>query len=280
MKEIKVLGLKPGSLFIDPQAGMIDKKHIEEEQVLLNNNLSTGSGVGYATSDKILRRESFKLAKDIEEFTPYIGNVSMLANRCIDQGGRVLIEGTQGFDLSVHHGSYPFVTSRDTTSATLCGEVGLSPRLVEDIILVLRTYPIRSSDGPLYEEITWEELTYLAKSSVPIQEHTSVTKKVRRISKFDEELVSRAIWINRPTQLALNFVDYISSCDYKVRRYSELSSASKNFIERLERKFGVPVTLIGTGPDQEDIIDLRREKLNKQIVDVRYSNISGGGIAK
>ncbi|MNM18820.1 Adenylosuccinate synthetase [compost metagenome] len=274
LQEIENLEINPDRLIIDPQAGIIEDRHIASEQLLLKNKLSTGSGVGYATSEKALRNDAFKLARDIEELSPYIKNVSSLVNKCIDEGGHVLVEGTQGFDLSVHHGSYPFVTSRDTTSATFCGEVGASPRLVKDIILVVRTYPIRSSNGPLYEEISWDEVTRLAQSSVNIKEFTSVTKKVRRVGKFDEELVGRAIQINRPTQLALNFVDYINSIDFQVKSYSQLSTESKKFIEELERKFGVPVTLLGTGPNQEDIIDLRAEKLDRVNREQGYSYIS------
>ncbi|RJE89668.1 adenylosuccinate synthetase [Paenibacillus sp. 1011MAR3C5] len=256
LQEMETLKIDPASLIIDPQAGIIEQKHKDLESSMKSDNMSSGCGVGYATSDKILRKEDFKLAKDIEALAPYLNNVEKMANEYIDSGKKVMVEGTQGFDLSIHHGSYPYVTSRDTTAATFCGEIGLSPKVVEDIILVLRTFPIRSCKGPI-NELTWEDVTNISQSTKNIIEYASVTKKVRRVGQFDEEMLEKAIRINRPTQLALNFVDYLDAHDYKVRNYSDLSYKTKKFIEELERKFNVPVTLIGTGEGIEDTIDLR-----------------------
>jgi len=273
LEEISRLNIEDHKLIIDPQAGIIDKQHIDFEEELKLNKLSTGSGVGAATVAKIMRSEGFRLAKDIPEFQKYLGNVSEIANQYVDSDRAVMVEGTQGFDLSVHHGSYPFVTSRDTTASTFIGEAGLSPRVVKDIVLVLRTYPIRSSNGPIYNEITWDTVTSNAVSSTKIEEFASVTKKVRRVGEFDEMLVKRAVQINRPTQLAVNFVDYIDHSDYQVRNYKQLSSKSKLFIDKLEKLYGVPVTLLGTGPDQADIIDLRKEKVSGFYKDIHVGQI-------
>ncbi|MBU7595699.1 adenylosuccinate synthetase [Metabacillus halosaccharovorans] len=261
IEEINRLNISKESIIVDPQAAIIENKHITFEESMLKNKVSTGSGVGAATIDKIIRKPGIKLAKDIEGLQSYIGNVSDKANDFINKNKKILIEGTQGFDLSVHHGNYPFVTSRDTTAATFCGEAGISPRMVKEIIMVLRTYPIRSSNGPLNDETTWNQVSENANSPTSIEEFTSVTKKIRRVGRFDFDLVEKSIMINRPTQLALNFIDYIDNDDYKVTKYSDLTIKSKKFIEELERRYGVPVTLIGTGPDEKDIIDLRSEKL-------------------
>ncbi|MDI9216423.1 adenylosuccinate synthetase [Clostridium tertium] len=260
LDEIKRLNLRDESLIIDPMTGIIEGRHIEREAEMYNRRVSTGKGVGQATVDKVLRKSEFKLAKDVPELQKYIKNVHKVVNDYIDNGKNVLIEGTQGFDLSLHHGSYPYVTSRDTTAGTFLGEVGVSPRVTKDIILVLRTYPIRASNGPIFDEVSWDDVTKLANSKSKIIEYTSVTKNVRRVGTFDFELVREAIRINRPTQIALNFVDYINNTDYKVKEFSKLSSECKKFIDNLERLYNVPVTLIGTGENVEDTIDLREEK--------------------
>lgn len=260
LKEIDALNVNEESLIIDPMAGIIEPRHVELELEMYERHVSTGKGVGHATADKILRKKDFKLAKDIPELSKYVKNVEKVANELIDQGKNIMIEGTQGFDLSLHHGSYPFVTSRDTTAGTLLGEVGVSPKVVKDIILVLRTYPIRAASGPIFDEISWDDVTRLSNSNSHIEEYTSVTKKIRRVGKFDKELVGKAVRINRPTQIALNFIDYINSNDYGVKKYSDLSTESKKFIEDIERNFNVPVTLIGTGNAVEDTVDLRVEK--------------------
>ena len=80
----------------------------------------------------------------------------------LEAGQRIIIEGTQGFGLSLLHSKYyPFVTSRDTTAAAFVSEAGLSPLDVDDIVLVLRAFPIRvgGNSGPLPNEIDWDTVT-------------------------------------------------------------------------------------------------------------------------
>lgn len=123
-----------------------------------------------------------------------------------------MIEGTQGFGLSLLHGGYwPNATSRDTSAAGLLSEAGLSPLDVDDVTLVLRYHPIRvaGNSGPLLNETTWEQVQRLSGRVDRLIEYTTVTKKVRRIAQFDPELVRRAIEINRPTRIVLNHIDYI-----------------------------------------------------------------------
>ncbi|WP_158220028.1 adenylosuccinate synthetase [Tissierella sp. P1] len=260
LKEITELNIAENRILIDNNAGIIEERHIAAEKDMLKHLLSTGKGVGFAHADKALRKSDFRLAKDVPELQKYLATVEEIANNFIDNGKRVMIEGTQGFDLSVHHGHYPYVTSRDTTAGSFIGEVGISPRKVSNIVMVLRAYPIRASNGPLYNETTWDNVTKSSGALREIKEVTSVTKRLRRVGLFDEELVEKSIRINRPTQIALNFVDYLNSNDYKINNYSILSDTSKKFIDKIENLYNVPVTLIGTGPNVEDIIDLRSEK--------------------
>jgi len=246
-------------LIIDPQAGIIDPIHLELSH-LIRGTYSTTNGVGPSIAHKAIRIPSFRLAKDLTELSPYIGDVSQIANELIDDGKSIMLEGCQGLGLSLHHGYYPYVASRDTTVGTLCGDAGLSVRLVKDIILVIRTFPIRAGSGPL-EEISWEDITRNSDSPSPIIEYTTVTKRVRRIGKLDIDFLHRAIRIERPTQIALTFADYINHEDFGKNSYSALSPRTQGFIEELEKSLGVPITLISTGPDNSHIIDLRELKL-------------------
>ncbi len=70
----------------------------------------------------------------------------------------MIVEGTQGTFLSLYHGTYPFVTSRDTTAAGVISEVGVSPRLVSDIVLVFKAYVTRVGAGELPGELSMEEV--------------------------------------------------------------------------------------------------------------------------
>jgi adenylosuccinate synthase len=113
----------------------------------------------------------------------------------------------------------------------------------------------------MMDEITWEIVTKESNSPEPIIEKTTVTRRVRRVGRFDVEMVKRAVMINRPTQIALNFIDYIDYADRGKQSFDDVTSKSKDFVAMVEREAGVPVTLIGTGPNNADIIDLREAKL-------------------
>jgi adenylosuccinate synthase len=253
-KEVDDTGTK-SRLFIDPQAGIIEEKHLAREKEIIRTIGSTGKGCGAALSDRIMRQD-FKLAKDVlKEFQ--IAKVSNILNRSIDEGKSVLVEGTQGFGLSLYHGEYPFVTSRDTCAANFLAEAGISPRLATEIILVIRTYPIRvaGNSGPLPNETTWKDLSL--RIGKEVEEKTTVTQKVRRVAEFDTKIVKDAILINRPTQIALQFLNYAFPQDEGKNSWESLSEEAKKYIERMESDLGVPITLIGTGRTNEAMIDRR-----------------------
>lgn len=261
-KEIKECKIGRDRLFIDPYVGIIEQKHRNAETELKQLIGSTGEGVGAATACRVLRKDIMLayINKGLQDEC-CVRSVADLANHALDLNKNVFLEGTQGFGLSLYHGKYPFVTSRDTTASALCSEAGISPRSVREIMMVIRTYPIRTggNSGPLKDEIDWETLTRDSKSPVSILEKTTVTGRIRRVAKFDIEEVKRAITVNRPTQLAVNFIDYIDNKDYGKSKYEELTQRSKHFIEMIENETGIPVTLIGTGPYNEHIIDLRNK---------------------
>lgn len=264
-REIYETGIGQERLLIDPQAGVIDGEFLQAGIDRRGFLGSTGKGVGPAVAAKSLRNPNFRLARDIPELRPYLGDVSFYANKFLDEGKKVFLEGTQGFGLSLHHGLYPFVTSRDITAGTICGDAGISPRSVEDITMVLRTYPIRvaGNSGPLKDEVDWTTVTRESGSPEPLIEHTTVTKNVRRVGRFDLDLVKRATMINRPTQIALMFIDYLDYQEKGKKNYDDLTQKSKDFVNRIEDDTGTPVTLIGTGPKNGDIIDLRKQKLRR-----------------
>lgn len=229
-EEIKLTGISINQLIIDKNAMIITKEDKENEaSTELRKEIgSTLSGTGQSVIRRIQRNKLTKLAKDVEELKPFISNTKEFLFERIIKKEKIIIEGTQGFGLSlIHSPHYPFTTSRDTTAAGFLSEVGLSPFDVEDIILVIRTYPIRveGNSGKLENEISWDELEQLP-------EFTSVTKKMRRIAKFDSKIVKKAIIANRPTNIVLNHLDYINEVDrIKYLKEIEESIAQKvNYI--------------------------------------------------
>src|SRR5207249_9540171 len=110
-------------------------------------------------------RSSVKLARNIPELRPFVRETREVLDRAFVDRRRVFLEGTQGTGLSLYHGHYPYVTSRDTTVAGCLAEAGISPRRVRKIIMVCRTYPIRvqspaeGTSGPMSQPITWREIS-------------------------------------------------------------------------------------------------------------------------
>ena len=167
----------------------------------------------------------------------------------LEQRRRIVIEGTQGFGLSVLHSPYyPFTTSRDTTAASFVSEAGLSPMDVDDIALVIRAFPIRvgGNSGPLPKEVSWDVITKESGSPFSIVEYTSVTHRERRVARFDSEVVKQAIACNHPTQIVLNHVDYI---DAQCAATELLSTKALKFVREVERSVDRTMTHIGLGPD-------------------------------
>lgn len=242
-------------LLIDPLATVIEERHRQAEIALKQSIGSTGKGGGAALADRLMGQAL--LARDVLEGDYPLGNVSALAGRYFADNRPVLLEGTQGFGLSLLHGHYPYVTSRDTTAAWFMAEAGMPLSSCKEIIVVIRTFPIRvaGNSGPLPHETSWKAVSKKARR--PVLERTTVTNKIRRVARFDPELVARAVMVNNPTQLALTFLDYLYPEDAGVSSWDDLSRNARRYISRLEKRFGVPVTLISTGAETSEMIDRR-----------------------
>lgn len=123
---------------------------------------ATGKGCSQAIVSKINERgRNSVLFRD----TIYSGKYRLMdtveyLHGAYDEGDQILIEGTQGHELDLHQGPWPYTTSRMTTSANWVAEAGLSPSMEYSIVLVVRTFPIRvaGNSGPLPNEISWPEL--------------------------------------------------------------------------------------------------------------------------
>ena len=255
-EEIEKTGVK-GRIKIDERCGIIEDKHREADKAsayLKSKIGTTGTGCGPANAERALRK--LKLARDFEELKSYVCDVSLELNSILDSGENVLIEMTQGFGLSLYYGTYPYVTSKDTTASTALADVGLGPRKAGEIIVVFKSFPTRVGSGPFETELSEEEAEKRG-----IVEYGTVTGRKRRIGMFDFELAKKACRINSATQIAITCIDYIDKSCYGAREYAELSKPAREFIEKVESELKIPVTIISTGPEIEHTIDLREEKL-------------------
>ena len=251
LAEIKLTGLDKARLFIDPHAIVITEAElqIEKESRLRQNIGSTQSGTGAAVLRRISRESTVVFAENDERLKPFVRPVTSFLRDQIAKNKRVILEGTQGFGLSLLHSNYyPVVTSRDTTASGFLSEAGLSPFDVDDIVMVLRAFPIRvgGNSGHLPEEISWDLLTAQSGSQKPIIEHTSVSKSVRRVARFTADVVLDAIRVNGPTRIVLNHVDYV---DVASRGMDSLTEKAREFVERVESMIEARVDYVGCGPD-------------------------------
>lgn len=250
-REMQVAGVGPDRLVIDPNAVVIgDLEKGEEEARLLGQKIgSTLTGTGAAVSRRVNRLGDVGLAQHDPHLDAFVRPAVAEMRSILEQQKRIVIEGTQGFGLSVLHSPYyPFTTSRDTTAAGFVSEAGLSPMDVDDVVLVIRAFPIRvgGNSGPLPQEISWAKVTKESGSTSDLIEFTSVTRRARRVARFDPEVVRQAMAYNNPTKIVLNHVDYVdASCKETV----VLSPRMVDFAKRVEQSIGNKVTHIGLGPD-------------------------------
>ena len=246
-------------LKIDCKAGVLDERFHQEEGGTdgeMHRRIgSTGEGVGPARIARLQRDPAkFRLFEEVAEewglSQCLTENTPKLLADLQDSGKNILIEGTQGSGLSLLHSFWPYCTSIDTNAAGIISEVGIAPSRVTDVLMVVRTYPIRvaGNSGPMQNEIDWDTLSgRLLETITP--EKTTVTKKVRRIADWDQELYEQAKLLNAPTSLALTFADYI---DPSIKNCTDIekidaSEALNEFIDRAGIRSDLQY--IGTGPD-------------------------------
>lgn len=295
-------------IIINPNAVVIANKHRREEQRVLRSG-STFKGCGSARADKVMRQAMLfgefwnKLTSEnggdfgddegdygdlnycitcgdlryVKDHLQVMDTMQYI-NDAINDGKNIIVEGSQGCDLDINYGlPYPNTTSRQCHAGQLVADCGISPRLVDNIIMIMRPYPIRisnttnlhdengevlkvsSGDYAGSQELTWDIIKERcgAPADIEFGEQTTVTKKTRRVFEMNWDRLKYVTMLNRPTGIALNFVQYIDWNAYKCKSYDELPSSVRVFIEKVETETGVPVVLIGTGPNNDDIIDRR-----------------------
>ncbi|HDI01761.1 MAG TPA: adenylosuccinate synthetase [Candidatus Bathyarchaeota archaeon] len=253
LREVELIGAS-GRVGVDPQCAIIEPEHKERDRKghLKERIGTTGSGCGPCSADRALRIA--RLARDEPKLKPFLADVPLEVNRAIDEGKNVILEGTQGTFLSLWHGTYPYVTSKDVTASAICADVGVGPTKVDDVVVVFKAYVTRVGAGPLPGELSQEEAERRGWAEV-----ASVTGRKRRAAPFNFELAKRAVMLNGATQVAITKVDVLYPECKGARSFEDLPREAREFIGRIEKELKVPVSLIGTGPDVNEIIDRRGE---------------------
>ena len=254
-------------IMIHPQAAVVEDYHAHQERDMGMSKIgSTTKGVGAAMIERIKRNPSQPNTVHHRWLRPMLGGdlITMQLSKYVvteDEyrealivSENVLIEGAQGFSLSLYHGQYPYTTSRDVTPWQILADCGVPYRWASHVHVIgtCRTFPIRvnnrdGSSGPHYPdqlELDWSELDQAA-------ELTTVTKLKRRIFTFSKQQIQEAVfhcggyW---DTRIFLNFANYCKSDE-------ELDHIIGQIEAGYHGNWNPPrVAWIGYGADDADVI--------------------------
>ena len=231
-----------------------------------------------------------------ERLRPYITDTSVLLNEALDADKTVLFEGAQGSLLDIDHGTYPYVTSSNTTAGGACTGAGIGPTRIDEVIGVTKAYTTRVGNGPFPTELldeTGERIRDLG------HEYGATTGRSRRCGWFDAPILRLSARINGLTSIALTRLDVLDTLERlklcvnyqcgdqvldefpadprvlaeckpiyeevegwccpttQVRRTDDLPANARYYIERIAALGRVPVSLISVGPEREATIDNR-----------------------
>jgi adenylosuccinate synthase len=268
LKEIADHGLKKDRMVIDESAMIIEQSDKDFEAQTKDSIGSTKQGVGAATARKILGREQehmgapVRLARQHPDLKEFIGSTARELEDAYTSGKRIMLEGTQGTSLSLHHGPYPYVTSRETTASGCLADAGIAPSRVRRIVMVTRTYPIRvgGTSGPMAIPIEAQIISQrsdLTLNQIERTEIGTISGKKRRIAEFDWDQLRNSATLNGATDIALTFADYLTAANQNATRFDQLSSETKSFIAEVEQVANASVSLISVRFARGGVIDRR-----------------------
>jgi len=229
--------------------------------------------------------------------TGMVVDVSELLDGARKRGDLIMFEGAQGTLLDIDHGTYPYVTSSNTTAGGVATGSGIGPRYVDYVLGIVKAYSTRVGAGPFPTELFDETGEYLCKQG---NEFGATTGRRRRTGWLDAVAVRRAVQINSLSGFCLTKLDVLdglkevkicvgyrmpdghemtttplaaegwegiepiyetmpgwSETTFGVKDYSKLPQAALNYIKRIEELTDVPVDIISTGPDRSETMILR-----------------------
>ncbi len=231
-----------------------------------------------------------------ERMAPMIADVTRTLHEHQRSGNNVLFEGAQGALLDVDHGTYPYVTSSNTTAGGAATGTGVGPRYLDYVLGITKAYTTRVGSGPFPTELFDEIGARLASSG---HEFGATTGRPRRCGWFDAVALRRSVQINSVSGLCLTKLDVLDGLDtirvcigyqrgnellehpplgaeaieecqpvYEelpgwnestvgVRDLDALSENARSYIRRIEALTGTPVDIVSTGADREETVVLR-----------------------
>ena len=230
-----------------------------------------------------------------DRLKPFVCDISVFLNDAIDSGKNVLFEGAQGTLLDVDHGTYPYVTSSNTTAGAACTGSGVGPTRIEEVIGVTKAYTTRVGNGPFPTEMHGDDGDNLRRLG---NEFGATTGRARRCGWFDVPILRSAKRLNGLTSIALTRLDTLDTMeklkvcvaynfrgerieqfpvDLKVlaecepiyeeiegwrrstadiRSYEDLPVLARSYVDLLVDSIGLPASLISVGPERDATITM------------------------
>ena len=273
-------GVRVGDIFLD-------FKKIYEVAKARHENILESLGYNYDIDE--LERQWFEGIEYLKKFR--IIDSEHEINRFLAEDKAILAEGAQGTLLDVDFGSYPFVSSSNTSCAGACTGLGIGPNRIGEVYGIFKAYCTRVGSGPFPTELfdeTGEALCRLG------HEFGAVTGRKRRCGWLDMVALKYAIMVDGVTKLIMMKADVMNDFDTikvaeayeidgrrvtefpydiqddvkpvyrefkgwktdlkQVRRYEDFPAEFKTYVEYIERETGVPVAIISVGPDRDETI--------------------------
>jgi adenylosuccinate synthase len=253
--EIPILNLTPERLGIDFRAKLVTAEHGEKEKH--NEKLmklgSIGSGVNMAKLD-LIYKEAIFVTED-SELNKFVTDTLKEMVGALSQGEEILFETDHGIELGQHFGGYfPYNTARTVNTSAYLGEAGLPPQVVRDVYLVIKPYITAvAKDAPLKNEITDEETLreFLHEGG----ESGSVSGRIRRAGKFDEESFKKSVFLSGATKICVSHLD-LSPHAWKTIGFTN-NKEFLSFIKYLSSQTSQnpQISLTSYGPNIEDITE-------------------------
>ncbi len=221
------VGIRMVDLLSETQLAWKLKRNLRELNLILQK-IYGEKGVSYEQ----LMQEYLEYGKQLKG---YIKDTVSLLNLYINQKKDILFEGAQGTMLDMDHGTYPFVTSSNTTAGGACTGTGIGPTKIDSVIGVMKAYTTRVGEGPFPTEIKGE-LADKLRNAGPIGEYGRSTGRPRRCGWLDMVVVRRSVLINGLDSLAMTRLDILDDLDKILvcNKYKYKNTYIDNFPEELE----------------------------------------------
>lgn len=283
------IGIRVGELLKWDEFTAKLKNNIEEKRFHIEQRLGGSLGETFDSTVEHFRKLT-------ERLRPFIADTVNVVHTALDEGKDMLFEGAQGTFLDIDHGTYPFVTSSNTTAGAACAGSGIGPTAVDHVIGITKVYTTRVGNGPFPTELNDSLGEQLRERG---GEYGATTGRPRRCGWLDTVMIRKAVRVNGLTRLALTKLDVLDNlpevkiCTHyeldgkriydfpsdlellekvqpvyetlegwngdssECKKLSDLPANALRYIERMrELCLSIPILMVSTGPDRRQTIEV------------------------